>query len=105
MEALATHFDGDKVEAARALDAVLQTIMYSTASGERVTLTGFGTFEKTARPDRTVRDPHTGKSRKVKASAVPVFRAGAELKAYVSGAKKVPRAARNRAPAPVSSAV
>lgn len=96
VEALATHFDGDKVEAARALDAVVQTIIYSTALGERVTVTGFGTFEKVARPARIVRDPRTGEGRRVKASAVPQFRAGAELKAYVSGTKKVPRAARRK---------
>lgn len=93
---LATHFGDDKVEAAQALDAVLQTVTYCTAMGERVTITGFGTFEKVVRPARMVRDPRTGKNRRVRASAVPQFRAGAELKDYVSGVKKVPRAARQR---------
>lgn len=96
VEALAVHFDGDKIEAARALDAVMQTITYSTAVGERVTITGFGTFEKVARPARMVTDPRTGERRRIKASAVPQFRAGADLKAYVSGDKKVPRAARTQ---------
>lgn len=96
VEALATHFDGDKLEAARALDAVVQTITYSTAQGERVTITGFGTFEKVLRPARVVRDPRTGERRRVKATAVPQFRAGAELKEYVAGVKKVPRSARRK---------
>ena len=94
MDLLANHFGDDKAEAARALDAVVQTITYCTAMGERVTITGFGTFEKVLRPARMVRDPRTGERRRVKASGVPQFRAGAELRDYVSGVKKVPRAAR-----------
>lgn len=100
VEALAAHFDGNKIEAAKALDAVVQTITYSTALGERVTITGFGTFEKVLRPARMVRDPRTGERRRVKASAVPQFRPGAELKEYVSGTKKVPRSARKKAAPP-----
>lgn len=50
VEALATHSDGDKIEAARALNAVIQTITYSTAQEERVTITGFGTSRKCSDP-------------------------------------------------------
>ena len=94
IEVLATHFDGNKAEAARALNAVTQTITYQTASGEKVTITGFGVFEKVNRSARMVRNPRTGERKRAKATAIPRFRAGTDLKAYVSGAKKVPRASR-----------
>ncbi|HYI58266.1 MAG TPA: HU family DNA-binding protein [Microlunatus sp.] len=97
IEVLATHFDGNKAEAARALNAVTQTITYQTASGEKVTITGFGVFEKVPRSARMVRNPRTGERKRAKATAIPRFRAGTDLKAYVSGAKKVPRATKKAA--------
>ena len=57
-------------------------------------ITGFGVFEKIARPARKVRNPRTGERKRAKATAVPRFRAGTDLKAFVSGEKKVPRAAK-----------
>jgi nucleoid DNA-binding protein len=97
VDALAEHFGGNKAEANRALDAVLQTIVYKTATEGRVTILGFGTFEKTLRPARTVQDPGSGKKIRVKALATPAFRAGAEFKAHVAGVKKVPRGRRKPA--------
>ena len=91
IEALSAHYDGSKTEAAKALNAVVQTITYKTAAGEKVSITGFGVFEKVHRSARMVRNPRTGERKKAKATAVPRFRAGTDLKAYVSGAKKVPR--------------
>jgi DNA-binding protein HU-beta len=44
-----------------------------------------------------VRNPRTGERKRAKATAVPRFRAGTDLKAYVSGAKKVPRASAKKA--------
>ena len=93
IEALAAHYDGSKSEAAKALNAVVQTITYSTAAGEKVRITGFGVFEKVPRPARIVRNPRTGERKKANATAIPRFRAGTDLKAYVSGAKKVPESA------------
>ena len=81
IDALAEHFGGNKAEATRALNAVLQTITFKTATEGRVTILGFGTFEKTVRPPRTVSDPATGKKIRIKALSTPVFRAGAEFKA------------------------
>jgi DNA-binding protein HU-beta len=95
--ALAVHFDGNKAEASRALNAVLQTIIYKTATEDSVTILGFGAFEKTVRPARVVQDPRTGERHRVKALATPRFRPGSEFKAYVSGAKKVPKPPRTKA--------
>jgi DNA-binding protein HU-beta len=90
IEALSAHFDGSKSEAAKALNAVVSTITYQTAVGEKVSITGFGVFEKVHRSARMVRNPRTGERKPAEATAVPRFRAGTDLKAYVSGAKQVP---------------
>ncbi len=91
IEALADHFEGNKKAAAQALEAVVQTITREIAKGEKVAITGFGAFEKAIRPARMVRNPATGERKRAKKTAVPKFRAGAELKAVVSGAKKPPK--------------
>jgi DNA-binding protein HU-beta len=97
IQALSEYYDGNKTEAAKALDAVVKTITYKTAAGEKVAITGFGVFEKVPRAARMVRNPRTGERKRAKATAVPRFRAGSDLKAYVSGAKKVPRATAKKA--------
>ena len=91
IQAVAAYYDGSKSEAAKALNAVVETITYKTAAGEKVSITGFGVFEKVPRSARMVRNPRTGERKRAKATAVPRFRAGSDLKAYVSGAKKVPK--------------
>jgi DNA-binding protein HU-beta len=97
IQAVAVYYDGSKTEAAKALNAVVQTITYKTAAGEKVSITGFGVFEKVHRSARIVRNPRTGERKRAKATAVPRFRAGSDLKAYVSGAKKVPRTTAKKA--------
>ena len=97
IQALSAYYDGSKSEAAKALNAVVETITYKTAAGEKVSITGFGVFEKVHRSARMVRNPRTGERKRAKATSVPRFRAGSDLKAYVSGAKKVPRATARKA--------
>jgi DNA-binding protein HU-beta len=86
---------GGKKTATEAVNAVLDTIQSTVASGDKVAITGFGVFEKTVRPARTARNPATGASIKVPKSSVPKFRAGADFKAVVNGEKRVD-AARKR---------
>jgi DNA-binding protein HU-beta len=104
IQAVATYYDGSKTEAAKALNAVVETITYKTAAGEKVSITGFGVFEKVHRSARMVRNPRTGERKRAKATAVPRFRAGSDLKAYVSGAKKVPKAPAKKTSARSSTA-
>jgi DNA-binding protein HU-beta len=104
IQALSAYYDGSKSEAAKALNAVVETITYKTAAGEKVSITGFGVFEKVHRSARMVRNPRTGERKRAKATAVPRFRAGSDLKAYVSGAKKVPKATAKKAAAKTSAA-
>ncbi|HEY0240198.1 MAG TPA: HU family DNA-binding protein [Friedmanniella sp.] len=83
---LSPHFDGSKIEAARALRAVVDTITSTVSTGEKVSVTGFGVFEKVDRPARTVRNPRTGERKAAEASSIVRFRPGTDLKASVSPA-------------------
>ncbi|HEU4565789.1 MAG TPA: HU family DNA-binding protein [Gemmatimonadaceae bacterium] len=58
-------------------------IAKSIKKGDKVVLTGFGSFERRARGARKARNPQTGEAIKVKARKVPAFRAGAALKEAV----------------------
>ena len=84
---------GSKKAATDAVDAVVDTITRSVAAGERVAITGFGVFEKVARPARVGRNPRTGAAVKIKKTTVPKFKPGQGFKDVVSGAKKLPKVA------------
>jgi DNA-binding protein HU-beta len=92
VEALAVHFDGNRRSAQHALESVIDTVQRElTKKGGKVAITGFGAFEAIERGARIVRNPRTGETKRAKKTVVPKFRAGAELKAVVSGAKKLPK--------------
>ncbi|MGN6302128.1 MAG: HU family DNA-binding protein [Angustibacter sp.] len=93
IDALAARYEGNKKAAAHALESVLDTITREVAKGEKVAITGFGSFEKRVREARWVRNPATGQRMKAKKTSVPKFSPGADLKAIVSGAKKLPKVA------------
>ena len=87
---------GGRQQAADAVDAVLDAIVRAVVGGDRVSVTGFGSFEKVDRPARYARNPQTGERVRVKKTSVPRFRAGQGFKDLVSGSKKLPEAARSR---------
>lgn len=82
---------GDRKQAAVAVDAVFDEITRAVVKGDRVVITGFGSFEKRERPARTGRNPQTGAPVKIKKKSVPAFKSGATLRNYVSGAEKLPK--------------
>jgi DNA-binding protein HU-beta len=82
---------GGRQQAADAVDAVLDAVVRAVVAGERVSVTGFGSFEKVDRPARYARNPQTGERVRVKKTSVPRFRAGQGFKDLVSGTKKLPR--------------
>ncbi|MER8118265.1 HU family DNA-binding protein [Streptomyces sp. NPDC094031] len=82
---------GGRQQAAEAVDHVLDAIVRAVVAGERVSVTGFGSFEKVDRPARYARNPQTGERVRVKKTSVPRFRAGQGFKDLVSGSKKLPR--------------
>ncbi|WP_326773942.1 HU family DNA-binding protein [Streptomyces sp. NBC_01445] len=82
---------GGRQQAADAVDAVLDAIVRAVVSGDRVSVTGFGSFEKVDRPARYARNPQTGERVRVKKTSVPRFRAGQGFKDLVAGSKKLPK--------------
>ena len=94
---------GDRRAATAALDAVLSEIQNAVTKGDKVSITGFGVFEKRERAARTARNPRTGEAVKVKKTAVPAFRPGTGFKDLVA-AGRTPRAKATKAAAPAKKA-
>jgi DNA-binding protein HU-beta len=69
---------------ARVVDAVLDVVRDRVARGERVILSGFGTFERVRRNPRTGRNPHTGDAVRIPARNQPAFRAGGAFREAVA---------------------
>jgi DNA-binding protein HU-beta len=105
IEALESRLGGKKAAAA-AVETVLDVIIRTVSKGEKVGITGFGTFERAARAARIGRNPRTGASVKIKKTAVPKFKAGTKFRAVVADPKKLPKtsAAGARASAGTSTA-
>ncbi len=77
-----------KVQAGKALNAMLDGITKSLKKGEKVGFVGFGSWSVKHRKARTIKNPQTGEKMKIKARKVPVFKAGAKLKDAVAGKRK-----------------
>lgn len=71
---------GSKKAATDAIDAIVDAITSAVAAGDKVTLTGFGSFEQVTRPARDARNPATGQTVHVPATSVPKFKAGMGFK-------------------------
>jgi DNA-binding protein HU-beta len=73
-----------RADAQRAIDALFETnggiISKALKKGDRIQITGFGTFETRKRKARIGRNPRTGKEIKIAATTSPAFRAGKGLK-------------------------
>jgi DNA-binding protein HU-beta len=80
VNAVAEHSELTKVDAAKAIDAVIKVIEAALKKGDSVSIVGFGTFTVRKRAARTGRNPRTGATIKIKASKVPAFKAGKALK-------------------------
>lgn len=69
-----------KAQASRALDAVINGITGALKKGERVTISGFGTFSASKRKSRVGRNPQTGEPINIPARTVARFTPGKELR-------------------------
>jgi DNA-binding protein HU-beta len=87
IESIATASGESKKTVQGVLDATIETVQNQVKNGEKVSLPGFGTFERRERSARTARNPQTGEEIQVKASKVPAFKAGAGFKAFVNGTR------------------
>jgi DNA-binding protein HU-beta len=77
-------------DAAKSLDAIVETIQQALAQGDKVQIIGFGSFEVRDRKERKVISPATGQEIKVPATKVPAFKPGKSLKEAVAVEKKAP---------------
>jgi len=66
------------------ITATIDAIMEAIASGEKVTLVGFGSFERRERKEREGRNPKTGETMVIPATKVPAFSAGKLFKEKVA---------------------
>ncbi|MCC7206472.1 MAG: HU family DNA-binding protein [Anaerolineae bacterium] len=71
--------------AAKVVNRALEVIEEALSSGDRVTLTGFGTFEVRETAARTGTNPRTGQKLKIPAGKRVTFRSGTALRDVVSG--------------------
>src|SRR3954463_12063191 len=74
-----------KSDAEGALNAFIEIIQNAVASGDKVTLPGFGAFSQSARSERTARNPRTGETMTVPATKVAKFSVGAKFKERAAG--------------------
>lgn len=80
-----------KLSVQNTVASLLHSLTSALAKGERVTLVGFGTFERRQRQARFGVNPQNPKQKlKIEAAKVPVFRAGQELKDITDGKAKMP---------------
>jgi DNA-binding protein HU-beta len=77
-----------KVDSARAIDSLLDTVTRTLKKGDEVSITGFGKFSVVNRSARLGVNPRTGERVKIKASKAPKFSAGAALKQAVGPKRK-----------------
>ena len=73
-----------KADAARALDATMESVTEALKKGEKVSLVGFGTFATSIREAREGRNPRTGETVKIAARTAVTFKAGSKLKDAVN---------------------
>jgi DNA-binding protein HU-beta len=84
IDAVAEEAELSKAAATRAVDAMVKAVTDALASGDKVSLIGFGTFLVRERAARTGRNPRTGEEIKIAASKTPAFTAGKALKDAVN---------------------
>jgi DNA-binding protein HU-beta len=84
INAIAAEAGFSKVDAKKALDAVVKSVSDALVTGDKVSLVGFGTFSITERAARPGINPATKQAITIAAKKVAKFKAGAELTAAVN---------------------
>jgi DNA-binding protein HU-beta len=91
VDAIQKHTAVARADVDKVLGSLIQHTQVAVKKGDRVSLVGFGTFERQDRKARTARNPRSGEPVKVKATKVPRFRAGQGFKDVVSGRSGAPK--------------
>ncbi|MEA1962587.1 MAG: HU family DNA-binding protein [Bacillota bacterium] len=97
VKSLAEKAEITQKDAAKALDAMVQTIQEALANEDKVQIISFGSFEVRDRKERKVVSPATKKEIIVPATKVPAFKPGKSLKEAVAVKKEAPKAAKKKA--------
>ena len=84
VEKIAENAGLSKKDSKAALDTALSAIVDAVASGEKVALIGFGTFEARSRAARQGRNPQNGVTVEIPASTIPAFKPGKAFKDTVN---------------------
>jgi DNA-binding protein HU-beta len=91
VDAIQKHTEVARADVDKVLGSLIQHTQIAVKKGERVSLVGFGSFERRDRKARTARNPRTGTAVKVKATKVPVFKAGQGFRDVVAGKAAAPK--------------
>ena len=84
VEEVANGSDLTKKDAEVIVQTVLDSIVESLKTGQKIELRGFGSFRVRNRSSRQGRNPKTGSTVKVPAKKVPYFKPGKELKELIN---------------------
>lgn len=84
ISAIAEKADFSKKDSEKALNAVIASITDALASGDKVQIVGFGTFEVRHRDAKEAINPRTKEKVKIPAKKAPAFKAGKALKDVVN---------------------
>ncbi|MEH1869003.1 MAG: HU family DNA-binding protein [Nostoc sp.] len=84
VDAVAAKTNITKKQADEVISAFLSVVTEAVANGEKVTLIGFGSFERRERSEREGRNPKTNEPMTIPATKVPAFSAGKQFKEKVA---------------------
>lgn len=104
VDAIQKHTQVARTDVDKVLGSLIQHTQVAVKKGDRVSLVGFGTFERQDRKARTARNPRSGDPVKVKATKVPRFRAGQGFKDVVAGKATAPKLSPVKSTAKASTA-
>lgn len=104
VDAIQKHTLVSRTDVDKVLGSLIQHTQVAVKKGDRVSLVGFGTFERQDRKARTARNPRSGDPVKVKATKVPRFRAGQGFKDVVAGKATAPKLSPVKSTAKASTA-
>jgi DNA-binding protein HU-beta len=85
IDGLANKLGLARADAEKAINVILDDIVAALKLGERVNISGFGTFSVSSREARTGRNPKTGEPIAISASRSAKFRAGKQLRDSLNG--------------------
>ncbi len=83
VDAVAKKTDKTKKDVDAIITAALEIVMEAVSEDKKVTLVGFGSFERRERKQREGRNPQTGDKMTIPATKVPAFSAGKSFKELV----------------------